>query len=72
MLLDIMAYNTQYNAFYLNMVANEMFLDTALQRPSVVSHAKLLDYVPQSSIAPTAFVSLTANSFTQSRLDHLG
>ena len=67
-LLDILAYNTQYNAFYLNMVANEMFLDTALQRPSVVSHAKLLDYVPQSSIAPTAFVSLTANSFTQSSL----
>ena len=31
-LLDILAYNTQYNAFYLNMVANEMFLDTALQK----------------------------------------
>ena len=29
-LLDILAYNTQYNAFYLNMVANEMFLDSAL------------------------------------------
>jgi hypothetical protein len=40
-LLDILSYNTQYNAYYLNMVANEMFLDTALQRNSVVSQAKL-------------------------------
>jgi hypothetical protein len=46
-LLDLLTYNTQYNAFYLNQVANEMFLDTALQRISVVSHAKLLNYVPK-------------------------
>jgi hypothetical protein len=38
-LLDILAYNTQFNAFYLNMAANEMFLDTAIQRESVVSQA---------------------------------
>ena len=44
-LLDILAYNTQYNAYYLNMVANEMFLDSALQRSSVVSQAKLLNYI---------------------------
>ena len=42
-LLDVLAYNTQYNAYYLNMVANEMFLDTALARDSVVSQAKLLN-----------------------------
>ena len=46
-LLDVLAYNTQYNAYYLNMVANEMFMDTALQRNSVVSQAKLLNYTPQ-------------------------
>ena len=57
-LLDILAYNTQYNAYYLNMVANEMFLDTALKRNSVVSHAKLMGYTPKSSIAPTATVTL--------------
>lgn len=57
-LLDILAYNTQYNAFYLNMVANEMFLDTALQRSSVVSHAKLMNYVPQSSIGAIANVDI--------------
>ena len=39
-LLDVLAYNTQYNAYYLNMVGNEMFLDTAVQRNSVVSQAK--------------------------------
>ena len=58
-LIDLLAYNTQYNAFYLNMVANEMFLDTALQRSSVVSHAKALGYVPKSTIAPTATVNMT-------------
>ena len=67
-LLDVLAYNTQYNAFYLNMVANEMFLDSAVQRESVVSHAKLLNYVPQSSIAPTATIQLKVNGVTQSSL----
>jgi hypothetical protein len=57
-LLDILSYNTQYNAFYLNMVANEMFLDSALQRSSVVSHAKLLNYVPQSAIGPLAYINV--------------
>lgn len=61
-LLDILSYNTQYNAFYLNMVANEMFLDTALQRSSVVSHAKLLNYTPRSSTAPTAFINIVASN----------
>jgi hypothetical protein len=57
-LLDALAYNTQYNSYYLNMVANEMFLDTALQRSSVVSHAKLLDYTPKSALAPEATIDL--------------
>jgi hypothetical protein len=60
-LLDVLAYNTQYNAYYLNMVANEMFLDSSLQRSSVVSHAKLLNYTPKSAIAPSAEISLTFN-----------
>ena len=63
-LLDVLAYNTQYNAYYLNMVANEMFLDTALQRNSVVSQAKLLNYVPKSAIAPTAYINLTVHQVT--------
>lgn len=57
-LLDILAYNTHYNAFYMNMLANEMFLDTAVLRDSVVSHAKLLGYTPRSAIAPRATIDL--------------
>jgi hypothetical protein len=67
-LLDILAYNTQYNAYYLNMVANEMFLDTAIQRASVVSHAKELGYIPKSSIAPSALINLKVNQVTDSSL----
>ena len=63
-LLDVLAYNTQYNAYYLNMVANEMFLDTALQRNSVVSQAKLLNYTPKSALAPSATINLTVNQVT--------
>jgi hypothetical protein len=63
-LLDLLAYNTHYNAYYLNMVANESFLDTALLRDSVVSHAKTLGYIPHSTRAPIARINLTANSAT--------
>lgn len=57
-LLDILAYNTHYMAFYNNMIANEMFLDTALLRDSVVSHAKMLGYTPVSSVASRATINL--------------
>jgi hypothetical protein len=67
-LLDILAYNTQYNAYYLNQVANEMFLDSAIQRASVISHAKMLNYTPVSAIAPTATINLKVNEVTDSSL----
>jgi len=67
-LVDLLAYNTQYNAYYLNMVANEMFLDSAIQRGSVVSHAKLLNYIPQSAVAPKATIHITVNGVTTSTL----
>jgi hypothetical protein len=57
-LLDILAYNTHYNAFYLNMVANEAFLDSSLMRDSVVSHAKTLGYTPHSKRAPRAVINI--------------
>ena len=57
-LIDLLAYNTHYNAYYLNMIANESFLDTALLRDSVVSHAKILNYVPASKNAPIATVNI--------------
>jgi hypothetical protein len=53
-LLDLLAYNTYYNSFYTNMVGNEMFLDSAQLRNSVVSRAKMLGYVPRSARGATA------------------
>jgi hypothetical protein len=61
-LLDILAYNTHYNAYYLNMVANEAFLDTALLRDSVVSHAKTLGYIPRSVSTAKATINFTVES----------
>lgn len=61
-LLNILAYNTHYNAYYLNMVANESFMDSAMLRNSVVSHAKKYGYVPHSTVAPRAVVSVTVDS----------
>lgn len=61
-LLDILSYNTHYQAYYLNMVANEAFMDTALLRDSVISHAKVLGYVPYSRKAPVATINFTANT----------
>ena len=67
-LVDVLAYNTQYNAFYLNMVGNEMFLDSAIQRSSVVSQAKLLNYTPTSAIAPTATINMNVYNVLDSTL----
>ena len=58
-LLDILAYNTYQNAFYLNMVSNEMFLDSAKLRDSVISHAKELNYLPRSFTSAKATIRLT-------------
>lgn len=47
-ILDILSYNTFYNAVYLNNVSNEMFMDSAQLRSSVVSLANYLSYTPKS------------------------
>lgn len=67
-LLDVLAYNTMYNSFYLNMVSNEMFLDSALQRSSVISHAKLMNYVPLSAIGATALINIAFSGVSTSTL----
>ena len=61
-LLDVLAYNTHYLGFNANMLANEMFLDSASLRSSVVSHAKTLGYEPTSATAPKAVVDVTLNT----------
>lgn len=65
-LLDILSYNTHLNAFYLNMVASEMFLDSAQLRNSIVSIAKALNYTPRSVKSATAILDC---KFPQSGLD---
>ena len=58
-LLDILAYNTHYNAYYLNMLASESFLDSAQLRDSVVAKASMLGYTPRSVRGSQAYVNLT-------------
>ena len=60
-LLDVLAYNTHYLGFNLNMVANEMFMDTSTLRSSIVSHAKTLGYEVDSCRAPYADVNVVLN-----------
>ena len=63
-LLDVLAYNTHYNSVYANVLANEMFLDSADLRNSIVSHAKHVGYTPRSATAPYADVNLVVNNAT--------
>jgi hypothetical protein len=61
-LLDLLAYHSYQQGFYNNMVANEMFLDSAIKRDSVVSHAKSLGYTARSPRAAKATVDVTFGS----------
>jgi len=80
-LLDILAYNTHYMSYYLNMVGNEMFLDTAQIRASVLSHAKMIGYIPGSSqgalskvnirVTPTGTESNNTNILTLDKYTRL-
>lgn len=59
LLLDVLSYNTHYNAVLANLQANEMFIDTAIKRTSVVSLAKMLGYSPRSTTSAKARVDLS-------------
>jgi len=61
-LLDTLAYNTHYLGFNANMLANEMFLDSATLRSSITSHAKTLGYEVSSCRAPYADVNVVLNA----------
>jgi hypothetical protein len=60
--LDILAYNTHYQALYNNITFNEAFLDTAQKRSSVVSIAKNLGYTPSSSRSATCIVEIVRSA----------
>jgi len=57
-LLDTLAYNTHYLAYNANMLANEMYLDSADLRSSVVSLAKQVGYTPTSCTSATATLNV--------------
>lgn len=57
-ILDVLAYNTHYNALLAHLTANEQFIDTAVKRSSVVSLAKALGYVPRSTKSAIANVNV--------------
>jgi len=65
-LLDILAYNTHYNALYTNLAVNESFLDSASKRSSVVSRAKEIGYIPHSATGATATVNIVVSGTTSS------
>ncbi len=60
-LLDLLAYNTHYLGFNANMLANEMYLDSADVRANIVSLAKMLGYTPSSAKAPMASIDVVVN-----------
>ena len=61
-LLDTLAYNTHYLGFNANMLANELFLDSADIRKNIVSLAKMLGYTPTSAKSPVANVDILLNN----------
>lgn len=63
-LIDILSLNTHYNALYNNMSINELFLDTATKRSSVVSRANELGYTPRSASCSQATINLTVSNTT--------
>lgn len=74
-LLDVLAYNTHYNATLAHLQSNEMFIDSAVKRNSVASIAKTLGYTPTSRKSARANITLqidppdsyTGTSLTVSR-----
>jgi hypothetical protein len=63
-LLDVLSFNSYQNNFYTNMALNEMFLDSAVLKNSIVSHAKELNYIPRSRKSAKAVLNLTINDTT--------
>ena len=63
-LLDLLSYNTYQNAYYMNMIGSEMFLDTAQLRDSVVLKAVELNYTPRSFRSSYAKVNIAVANVT--------
>ena len=58
-LMDVLAYNTMYQAHYNHMTINEMFLDSASKLSSVISLAKAIGYTPRSTKSSRSSANIT-------------
>ena len=65
-LLDVLSYNTHYNAMAAHYSLNEAFLDSAQIRGNVVTRAKLLGYTPRSVLSPRASINLVVDASLES------
>lgn len=63
-LVNVLAYNAHYDSLSANFLVNEIFLDTAVKRSSVVSRAKELGYIPRSSRAATTNLTVSMSNIT--------
>jgi len=61
-ILDILAYNTYITSYNANMVANEVFIDSATLRENVVALARNIGYIPKSRKAAIATVTFFVNT----------
>ena len=61
-IIDVLAYNTYITSYNANMVANEVFIDSATLRENVVSLARNIGYLPKSRKAATSSVSFFVNT----------
>jgi len=64
-ILDVLAYNTYITSYNANMVANEVFIDSATLRENVVALARNIGYVPRSRKAATATISFFVDTTDQ-------
>ena len=61
-ILDVLAYNTYITSYNANMVANEVFIDSATLRENVVSLARNIGYTPKSRKAARATITFFINT----------
>lgn len=72
MLVDILAYNTLYTTYNINMASNELNLDTAVLRDNIVSHAKKLGYIPGSYTSAKGNIDITVSGLSLLNVDRIG
>ena len=64
-ILDLISYQGQLNAYSTNMIANESFLSSATLRNNVVSNARSVGYTPVSARSATSEVTFSYVLTTQ-------